>query len=64
MLLSIIALLVTLAGCASTQEAGDGQALTFLQVKATPNSFTGQLVVFGGTVLAVRRQKDSTRIKI
>ncbi len=43
-LLSTVALLVTLTGCASTQEAGDGsdaqtQALTFLQVKAAPDSF-------------------------
>lgn len=68
-LLSTVALLVTLTGCASTQEAGDGsnaqtQALTFLQVKAAPDSFQGQSVVFGGKVLTARRQKDGTRIEI
>ena len=66
-LLSTVALLVTLTGCASTQEAGDGsdaQAPTFLQVKAAPNSFEGQSVVFGGKVLTARRQKDGTRIEI
>ena len=68
-LLSTIALLVTLTGCASTQEAGNGsdaqtQALTFLQVKAAPDSFQGQSVVFGGKVLTARRQKDGTRIEI
>jgi outer membrane lipoprotein len=68
-LLSTLALLVTLTGCASTQEAGDGsdaqtQALTFLQVKAAPDSFKGQSVVFGGKVLTARRQKDGTRIEI
>jgi outer membrane lipoprotein len=68
-LLSAVALLVTLAGCASMQEAGDGSdaqtpALTFLQVKAAPNSFRGQSVVFGGKVLTARRQKDGTRIEI
>jgi len=66
-LLSIVALLVTLTGCASTQEAGDGsaaQTLTFLQVKAAPDSFKGQSVVFGGKVLTGRRQKDGTRIEI
>ena len=68
-LLSTVALFVTLAGCASTQEAGDGsdaqtQALTFLQVKAAPDSFQGQSVVFGGKVLTARRQKDGTRIEI
>jgi len=68
-LLSVVALLVTLAGCASMQEAGDGSdaqtpVLTFLQVKAAPNSFRGQSVVFGGKVLTARRQKDGTRIEI
>ena len=38
--------------------------LTFLQVKAAPDSFKGQSAVFGGKVLTARRQKDSTRIEI
>ncbi|TSA03421.1 MAG: hypothetical protein D4R81_03400, partial [Nitrospiraceae bacterium] len=63
-LLSAVALLVTLAGCASMQEAENRQGLTFLQVKAAPNSFLGQSVVFGGKVLTARRQKDGTRIEI
>ena len=63
-LLSVVALLVTLAGCASMQEAEDRQTLTFLQVKATPDSFHGQSVIFGGKVLTARRQKDGTRIEI
>jgi outer membrane lipoprotein len=66
-LFSTVALLVTLTGCASTQEAGDGsdaQALTFLQVKAAPDSLKGQAVAFGGKVLTARRLKDGTRIEI
>ena len=68
-LFSIVALLATLTGCASTQEAGDGsdaqsKALTFLQVKAAPDSFKGQSVVFGGVVLTARRLKEGTRIEI
>ena len=66
-LFSTVALLVTLTGCASTQEAGDGsdaQALTFLQVKAAPDSLKGHAVVFGGKVLTARRLKDGTRIEI
>ena len=46
------------------QESEDRQALPFLQVKATPDSFKGHAVTFGGKVLSARRQKDSTRIEI
>ena len=63
-LLSTLALLVTLAGCASTQEPESRQALTFLQVKAAPDSFKGQSTVFGGKVLTARRLKESTKIEI
>ena len=63
-LLSIMALLVMLAGCASTQEADERQGFTFFQVKAMPDSFQGQPAVFGGKVLTARRQKDGTRIEI
>ena len=64
MLLSLMAVLVMLAGCASMQETEDRQTLTFLQVKAAPDSFQGQPAVFGGKVLTARRQKDGTRIEI
>jgi len=63
-LLSMVALLVTLTGCVSIQEAEERQAITFHQVKATPDSFKGQSAVFGGKVLTARRQKDSTKIEI
>ena len=46
------------------QEAEDRQTLTFLQVKAAPDSFQGQPAVFGGKVLTARRQKDGTKIEI
>jgi len=66
-LLSVLALLVSLAGCVLTQETGNGveaQTLTFLQIKAAPDSFTGQSVIFGGEVLSSRRLKDRTQIEI
>ena len=63
-LLSTLIVIITLAACASTHEAEDGQALTFLQVKAAPASFKGQSVVFGGKVLTARLQKDGTRIEV
>ena len=57
------------AGCATSEdfgESGQGQPpqLTFTQVKATPDSFKGQLVTFGGEILSARRLKDGTRIEI
>ena len=66
-LLSTLALLVTLTGCTSIQEAGDGsdaKALTFQQVKTAPYSVKGQAAVFGGNVLTSRLLKDGTRIEI
>lgn len=63
-LLSLMALLVILAGCASTEEADERQGFTFLQVKAAPDSFQGQPAVFGGKVLTARRQKNGTKIEI
>ena len=66
-LLSIVAVLITLAGCASMYEAGDGldaQTLTFQQVTAAPDSLKGHAAVFGGNVLSGRRLKDGTRIEI
>mgnify|MGYP003337179058 CR=1 FL=1 len=57
------------AGCTSNgqlpehDQAGTAQP-SFLQVKAEPDSYKGQPVVFGGEVLGARRLKDSTRIEI
>jgi outer membrane lipoprotein len=59
-----MALLVMLAGCASTPEADERQGFNFLQIKAAPDSFQGQPAVFGGKVLTARRQKDGTKIEI
>lgn len=56
-----------MTGCASTQETGESSAtnaISFLQVKAAPDSFKGQSVVFGGQVLSARRLKEGTRIEI
>lgn len=54
------------AGCASTQEAGDGgqPQIAFAQIKAAPDSFKGQSVILGGQVLTARRLKEGTRIEI
>lgn len=57
------------SGCATTggeidpSSAGSPQ-LTFVQVKAEPDSFNGQPVTFGGKVLGAKRLKEGTRIEI
>jgi outer membrane lipoprotein len=61
-----IGLVLVFSGCA-TQQAEEGSASTqinFLQVKAAPDSYRGQSVVFGGEVLSARRLKEATRIEI
>lgn len=68
--LRIILLSATLlgaAGCATNQEYGDSTQppqISFLQVKATPDSYRGQAVTWGGKVLSARRLKEGTRIEI
>lgn len=67
-LLFLSALLVIGAGCTANKELagspGEPPRPTFAQVKATPESFKGQAVIFGGAVLSARRLKDGTRIEI
>jgi outer membrane lipoprotein len=55
------------AGCVSNQQTENGASenpATFVQVKAAPDSYRGQSVVFGGEVLNAKRLKDGTRIEI
>lgn len=64
---SILVLIVCAAGCASTQDAAETSEVsqvTFAQVKAAPESFKNQPVLFGGEVLAARRLKEGTRIEV
>lgn len=62
-------LLLITWSCASTEDLSDTSQsgpplITFTQVKATPESYKGQSVTFGGEVLAARRLKEGTRIEI
>jgi outer membrane lipoprotein len=62
-----IGLCVVLVGCASREYAEEGSSaaqVPFVQVKAAPDSYRGQSVVYGGEVLSARRLKDGTRIEI
>jgi outer membrane lipoprotein len=38
--------------------------ISFLQVKASPESYKGRLIVLGGEVLSVKRRSDGTRIEV
>lgn len=49
---------------ASRDAAGAAPQITFVQLKAAPDSFKGQSVVFGGEVLTARRLKNGTRVEI
>lgn len=65
----LASLLVMTSGCASTGDQTDVSApiapqIAFAQVKAEPESFTGQPVTFGGKVLSARRLKEGTRIEV
>ncbi|SPP63713.1 Slp family lipoprotein [Nitrospira lenta] len=61
------ALFLGAAGCATSQESGDSAQpppLAFAQVKAAPDSYKNQTVIWGGEVLSARRLKEGTRIEI
>lgn len=57
-------LLCIMSGCALTGNQPDTPQLSFAQVKAEPNSFSGQPVTFGGKVLGAKRLREGTRIEI
>ena len=61
------AMLLIVAGCATGQDSGDSTQppqISFTQVTATPDSYRGQTVTWGGEVLSARRLKEGTRIEI
>lgn len=65
----LISVLTLLPGCAMTDDRADGlpsdtPQISYAQVKATPESYSGQSVTFGGKVLGARRLKEGTRIII
>jgi outer membrane lipoprotein len=64
--------LVLAGGCASssydvvppTLESQVDHTVTFNQLKESPDSYRGRLVVFGGEVLSAKRLKEGTRLEI
>jgi outer membrane lipoprotein len=66
---SLISGLILLSGCAMTDDRADGlpsgtPQISYAEVKATPESYSGQSVTFSGKVLEARRLKEGTRIII
>ncbi len=65
-------LLVLACGCASrsydvvpsTLESQVDHTVTFSQLKESPDSYQGRLVVLGGEVLSAKRLKEGTRLEI
>lgn len=60
---------VVFLGCAMSGHQTDGlppstPQISYAQVKASPESYSGQSVTFGGRVLKARRLKEGTRIEI
>jgi len=60
---------ILLSGCAMTDDRADGlpsgtPQISYAEVKATPESYSGQSVTFSGKVLEARRLKEGTRIII
>ena len=64
------ALAALLAGCASgtvvpaSLQAQLDNSLTFPQLRESPDSFRGHLLVLGGEVLTAKRLKEGTRIEV
>lgn len=64
------ALAALLAGCASgtvvpaSLQAQLDKTLTFPQLRESPDSYRGHLLVLGGEVLSAKRLKDGTRIEM
>jgi outer membrane lipoprotein len=65
-----LALAALLAGCASGDvvpaalQAQLDKTLTFPQLRESPDSFRGHLLVLGGEVLSAKRLKEGTRIEV
>jgi outer membrane lipoprotein len=59
-----------LAGCASDSvipaslEAQLDKSLTFAQLRESPDSYRGHVLVLGGEVLSARRLKEGTKIEV
>ncbi|HET8579749.1 MAG TPA: Slp family lipoprotein [Nitrospiraceae bacterium] len=67
---ALVMVTALLSSCTSTSDIPDSlqsqvdQALTFSQLKESPSSYKGHLVLLGGEVLTAKRLKEGTRIEV
>ncbi|MBH0190779.1 MAG: Slp family lipoprotein [Nitrospira sp.] len=60
-----LSVLLIASGCATEDNLeSSGPRVTYAQVKAAPETYTGQTVTFGGKVLSAKRLKEETRLEI
>jgi len=63
-------LVIVLGGCATSNvvppalQAQVDKSLTFAQLRESPDSYRGRLLVVGGEVLSAKRLKEGTRIEV
>src|SRR5438105_5410573 len=67
--LILLAMLICVCSCApevipKELEGQVDRKVTFLQLKESPATYTGRMVVLGGEVLSAKRGNDSTRIEV
>lgn len=60
-----LSVLLMTSGCATGDNLeSTGPRITYAQVKAAPETYTGQTMTLGGKVLSAKRLKEETRIEI
>jgi outer membrane lipoprotein len=71
LLTAILLLAGAISSCASTEriipeplEAQVDKSVTFEQLRESPDSFRGKVVVFGGEVLKAKRLKEGTQLEV
>ena len=67
--LALLGTLICVCSCApevipKELEGQVDRKVSFLQLKESPETYTGRIVVLGGEVLSAKRNNDSTRIEV
>src|SRR5438094_8047537 len=67
--LTLLGVLICTCSCApevipKELEGQVDRKVSFLQLKESPETYTGRMVVLGGEVISAKRNNDSTRIEV